>query len=583
MTLPNERTIGWREGAFCALVPVLIETLSSWRWFGLGDFRMFPDPDSFMRLVRLRDIVAAHRPLHAVARDNAGHGTILHWSHLLDSFLLLLAAPFGFFMPDGAAQHIAGLLFGAISVAALGYACVWAVTPFVRADWRWTASIAAILAPSVWAYGLIGVVHHHIPVVLVAVMSGGWAARIVRAESGATTSDGIALGAWAAAGVWLTPEALPLSALAFGAVFVVWVDRGGLALATAMRATGLTLLVLTTAAWFVDPPAAGHRAVEFGRISIVFVGVAAVFAALGCALVPIDRRAQSWRRRLIAAALVGLAAGALWLLCFPAALGGSATLMSDTEWHIVFDNIEEMLPVTTMAGVMAYLLTALLGLLFLAWLAIRHRSVVLAYAFTGMALLIVFGALHVRFSPYPEAAAALLVPVVLDRLRRQWLVAPIGIAVLVLVVPLSTVAMEAAKPAKTGPSCEIGGMTDMLAPFGDAVVLANVNIVPELLYRTQLKTVGSLYSFDPRAFLRLRAAWRSQPGTAWTDTTPPPEVLATEATLLIFCPAPGRSLMVADLPEGTLMDWLSWGHIPPWLKEVARDKASGNIVYRIRL
>ena len=205
----------------------------------------------------------------------------------------------------------------------------------------------------------------------------------------------------------------------------------------------------------------------------------------------------------------------------------------------------------------------------------------LAYAFVGMAVLIVFSAMHVRFAPYPEVATAILVPAVLDRVRRQWPVARIGIVVLILVVPLAGFAIEAAKQVQTGPSCEIGGMSDTLAQFGDAVMLADVNITPELLYRTKLKTVGSLYSFNPRAFLRLWAAWRSRPGTAWTDAAPPLQVLATEATLLMFCPTPGRSPMIADLPEGTLMDWLNWGQIPRWLHEVARDPESGNIVYRI--
>ena len=576
MTSPNARPIGWREGTACALIPVLIEGISRLRLSGVRDFGNFFDPDSYMRLVRLRDIVAAHRPLHVVANDASGHGTILHWSHFLDSFILLLTMPLGWFLPLDTAQHIAAVLVGVLSVAALGYASVWAVAPFVTRDWRWMAPVAAILAPAVWGYGLVGVVHHHIPVVVVAVVSWGWAGRVIAGFPG-----GVALGAWAAAGLWLTPEAVPLSLLAFGAVFVVWVERGGTGLAAAIRAAGLTLLVLTAAAWLVDPPADGHRAVEFGRLSIVFVGVSAVFAALGCALVPIDRQARNWGGRLIGASLAGMAAFGLWLLCFPAALDGSATLMSDTEWHIVFDHIVEMQPVTTVTGAMSYLFTSFLGLLFLAWLALRHRSVVLAYAFVGMAVLIVFSAMHVRFSPYPEVATALLVPAVLDRVRRQWPVARIGIVVLILVVPLAGFAIDGAKQVQTGPSCEIGGMSDTLAQFGDAVMLADVNITPELLYRTKLKTVGSLYSFNPRAFLRLWAAWRSRPGTAWTDAAPPLQVLATEATLLMFCPTPGRSPMIADLPEGTLMDWLNWGQIPRWLHEVARDPKSGNIVYRI--
>ena len=81
--------------------------------------------------------------------------------------------------------------------------------------------------------------------------------------------------------------------------------------------------------------------------------------------------------------------------------------------------------------------------------------------------------------------------------------------------------------------------------------------------------------------MRLRAAWRSKPSTGWYDEQPPPEVLATEATLAIACPRTKRSPLVQDAMSETLDDWLNWGQVPRWLKEVARDPASGNIVYRI--
>ncbi len=579
MALPQARTIGWREGLFCALLPVLIEALSSFR---IAEMRQ-PDgllgPDSFMRLVRLRDILAAHRGLHVVARDASGHGTLLHWSHLLDSFLLVLAVPLGWFMPENTALHAAGLLLGAMSLAALGYACVWAVAPFVKAEWRWMAAAAAIVAPVIGSYGLIGIVHHHNFVVLVAVMSWGWAARLIAGSPG-----GVALGVWAAAGLWLTPETLPLSVLGFGAVFVAWVERGGTRLAAGIRATGLSVLAVTIAVWLVDPPAGGHRVVELDRVSIVFVGVAAVFAGLGAAIVWIDRRARTWSVRLGASALVGLVLCGGWLLCFPAVLDGSQTLMTDTERHAFFDFIVEMQPVNTMVGVAQYLFTGLLAIVFLSWLFARSRSPVAVYAVVAMALLVAVGATHLRFAAYPEVAAALLVPAALDAVRKQGMAARLGIVALVVVVPLLGAMVRSSAEAKAtahDPSCAVGGLTDMLAPFGDAVALANVSDTPELLYRTRLRTVGSLYHRNPAAFMRLRAAWRSRPGTAWTDETPPPAVLTTEATLLIACPRTKRSALVQDLPSETLDDWLNWGQVPRWLKEVGRDPASGNIVYRI--
>ena len=579
MTSPNARAIGWRALAACALITVLVEAISRLSLAGLRDFDRLSDPDSYMRLVRLRDIVAAHRPLGVVANDASGHGTILHWSHLLDSFILLLAEPFGWFLPIDTAQHIAGLLFGVLSVGALGAACAWAIVPCVKPDWRWLAPVVAIMAPSVWAYGLIGVVHHHIPVVLVAVMCWGWAARLIAGSYG-----GIALGAWAAAGLWLTPESLLLSVLAFGAVLVAWMADGGPRLPAAIRAAGVTMLVLTSAAWFVDPPSAGHRAMEVDRISIVFVGVAAVFAALGIAIVAIERHARAWPARLAWTVFAGVVLTGVWLFCFPVVLNGADTLMAERERHAFFDRIEEMQPVRTWADGLQYLYTAVLAFLFMLWRLVRERSAINHYAATCLAALIALGAMHTRFSPYAAVAAALLVPKAMDAVRHSWIITRAAIVILVLVPPLvGAIKTTSAhgRIAAGDPSCDIGALTKILAPFGNAVVLANVNDSPALLYRTHLKTVGSLYHRNPAAFMRLWQAWRSRPGTDWTDTTPPPEVLATEATLLIFCPTHTRSIFVRDLPDDTLADWLSWGQIPRWLHEIARDAASGNIVYRI--
>src|SRR6266568_4386624 len=47
------------------------------------------DPDSYMRLVRLLDELRLGHTLHVVQRDDGGAGTLLHWSHLLDSVVWL--------------------------------------------------------------------------------------------------------------------------------------------------------------------------------------------------------------------------------------------------------------------------------------------------------------------------------------------------------------------------------------------------------------------------------------------------------------------------------------------------------------
>lgn len=571
--------LGRREGLACALIPVTVEAVYYLGRFGFHSFDGFADPDSYMRLVRLREIVAAHRMLHTVANDASGHGALLHWSHLLDAFILLLAAPLGLFLPTDAALHVAGLLFGIAAIGALGYAAAWAIAPFVSRGWRWMAPVATILAPTIWNYGQVGVVHHHIPVVLVAVMSWGWAGRIIAWGRG-----GAALGAWAAIGVWLTPEALPLSVLGFGAVYIAWLQRGGPLLPAAMRAAGLTLLFAIGVAWLVDPPMAGHRSVEFDRLSIVFVGVAAVFAAIGCATVAIERHVRSWFARLSVSAAIGIALGVAWLAYFPQAIAGADTIMTEFERHAFFDPIVEMRPIQSLSAAVECLFAPLLAALFLVGLAIRRRSILALYGATGVAAMMAMAMMHVRFSPYPAAAAAVLLPAMLDAVPARWSPVRIGTVVLMLIVPFVGALQYTAETTSrivNEHSCSISKLAGFFAPFGDAVALAHINVTPELLYRTHLKTVGSLYHRNPRAFMRLLHAWRSQPNTEWNATQPTVEVLETEATIVIFCPTQGRSSMVDGLQDDTLFDWLNYGRIPSWMHEVARDPDSGIIVYRI--
>ena len=210
--------------------------------------------------------------------------------------------------------------------------------------------------------------------------------------------------------------------------------------------------------------------------------------------------------------------------------------------------------------------------------------------------MLVLGLKYLRFSTYPAAAAAATLPVILTECtrllaRRPRIVraaARIAVIALMILTHPASVGLEeadatdwaASQRAAGAPDCRVDKLGPMLAPYAGQVVLTNVDDVPELLYRTGILTVGSLYLRNVAAFMRLRAAWRSGP----SDVVPE-AVWATGATLVLVCPLSGpyagRSALVDDLPPETLLDRLNSGEVPPWLKEVARDPASGHVLYRI--
>ena len=107
--------------------------------------------------------------------------------------------------------------------------------------------------------------------------------------------------------------------------------------------------------------------------------------------------------------------------------------------------------------------------------------------------------------------------------------------------------------------------------------MTDPNLVPELLYRTRILTVGSFYHRNAAAYMRLRAAWRAKPGDAV-----PEAVQATRARFVLACRGDQRrSSLVQDLPKTTLWDALIAGTPPAWLTEVAKDVQSGLVLFRV--
>ncbi len=532
------------------------------------------NPDSYMRLVRIEDMLAAGRPLHAVMRDGSGHGTVLHWSHLLDALLLLLAAPFAGFLGWHRALDVAGLVSGPLSLAALGAAVSWAAAPAARPGWLWLGAFAAGAAPMLRSYGLLGVVHHHVLLAVCVAMAAGWAWRLLRGHAPPTRA-GLALGAWTAAGLWLSPETLPYTLMALGALWVAWLHAPSAGLGTALRAHGGAFVLLVGAALLLDPPSSGLWGAEPDRLSLPYVAVAG-----GALLTALAARP---RRRWLPV-LAGAALAVLWLAAFPQVLHGTQGLMAADQAAAFFANIMEMAPVAGPLQATDLLTGGLLATATLctyAWLGRRSaRLWPLLYTAACVLAGIAVAVRHVRFAAYPELAGAIALPVLLTAISAaDWTPARQSLARLALILGL--VGAPALRTALTPVSghlasgahaCDVAAAAPLLAAYPGRIVLSAPDDTPELLFLTRVSTVGSLFHRDVAGFLRLRAAWREIPAAAAG-----PAFLATGATLVLGCPGQPRSVLVADLPPTTLLDRLDAGQPPVWLRAVG--SIGGNVLY----
>lgn len=585
--LPAGR-LGGRDLVLCFVLAALVDVAVGGRVLPAVLAGGLVNPDSYMRLVRLHDILSNGAVLDSVIRDGAGRGTQLHWSHLIDSLLVLLAQPLRLFLPWHQALHAVAAAFGPLGVGALGAAAAWAAAPLAARRFLFLAPLATALAPAIAGYGIPGVLHHHGALMVVVVMLGGWALRAGMAQP--PRGAGLALGAWSAVGIWFTPEAMPFILMAFGLVWLAWLEapRAG-AGARMVREAGWGFLATALLIFAVDPPLQdGRWAVVADRMSVVHLAMAAATALAATLTYVVDRARLAGMVRLGVGSVVGAACIGGWIALFPGLLRGAEGLLDPATAALFFRGISEMQPVRGLADSLTYLFAGAAGTAALAWFAWQARSLTMVAAAVAAGALLAFSVQHVRFASYPACLAVALLPVVLTRLtaalagrtESRLALARVGTLAAFVLVPQAGSALaahDAAAPSGVpGAACPVAAAVDLLAPYAGRVVLSDVNDVPEILYRTGMRTVGSLYHRSPQNFLKLRAAWRSRPAVDGAAA-----VRQAGAELVLFCPRPRRSSLVADVDGETLLDALGAGHPPPWLHELGRSPA-GHILYEVR-
>jgi hypothetical protein len=537
------------------------------------------DQDSYMRLVRIEEGLRSGFMGHVVANDGSGAGTVLHWSHLLDSLLVLMAAPLEPLLGWHRALFIAAAASGPVSVGLLGLALGWAAAPLADRRWLWAAPLATGLTEPVISYGVLGVGGHHVLMAAALALTVGWVGRAVQREPNAGWRAGVA----AAAAIWLTPETMPLLLAAFGLLMITWLNQpADRKLARAIGECGIGFAVILALAFAADPPPE-VLAVKIDRLSIVYVGLGAALCVAGSIVVALARSLLSdASRRWLGIVLTSLPLLA-WGALFPAVLHGPDGLMDAATAQAFFSDIIEMQAIHDFSLGAAYLLPGTIAVVYAAIRAIRTRSLNWGYgAVIGLAC-VGLGAWHIRFAIYPACLAAALLPIVLTDASRLSgaAVRPVArsAAWLVFLFLPFVPTLATSHPAAGGRVCRVADAVSLLASHAGAIVLSSPNDVPELLYRTQIKTVGSLYHSNVSAYLKSRAAWLSLP-----SSSEPEAVRATGANFILVCPgAPTLRFGLVGEPQGdTLWERLGAGKVPPWLEESARGPGGAPVLYRVR-
>ena len=536
------------------------------------------NPDSYMRVVRLRDGLASGFLADDVARD--GVGANIHWSHLLDLIILLLHLPLRLFTNTDGALQLAAAAIGPISLGLIGVALLWAVEPLADGAWRVLGAALALISPTVISYALPGVAHHHALVAAVSIVIAGAAGRAAFGDARAARLLGLACGV----GIWLTPEAMLFALMGFGAVLIGWLRQD--APGHIARTAGLAFLAVIAMAYVIDPSPAGWLSAEIDRMSIVWLVLAIVASASGAALAIIDRTHPPLPRRALTGFGFVMVGFLVWLAMFPNVVRGPSGLMSAAQATAFFGPISEMRPLTSLREFLGFSLggaISVIGALAMAW---RGRSLLWLYA-AGCGLLIVaLGIMHRRFTTYAEIQAMLMLPVMLthmvDLRLPRWSAPMLRMALVLAFVAAPAGGVWATTKQGTdthsdAETCSVREMAGALRQYPGAVVLGRIDDSPEMLWWSDVRTVGSLYHRGIDAYMRARALWRERDFAS----QPPLALRAAGVSLIAMCPARVRPGYVADLPEDTFYDALRRDRPPSWLSLAAAPSGSGYLIYKV--
>ena len=191
---------------------------------------------------------------------------------------------------------------------------------------------------------MAGVVHHHIAIVIVAVVAFGWTARLIMNHE--RRDAGIALGAWIGVGFWFTPETAPLTMMALGAIGLAWVlDPARADLARTLGISGLSCALVTWLELAVDPPAAGIGAPEIDRLSHPVRGTVTRDRRHGLRRVALPGGISARGSRVITACAIGAMCCGLWIADFPRCDLSFRHGTGSAGWDAFFGHIAEMMPV----------------------------------------------------------------------------------------------------------------------------------------------------------------------------------------------------------------------------------------------
>lgn len=565
-------------------------------------------PDGYMRLVRIGELLDGtgwHESL--IARSNAPYGDPLHWTRPMDVIILALAALASPFTDDAQALFFAGAVSSPIVAFVACIAVAWAARPVLGRDRAILAVFIFLIQPGIVSYTMLGRADHHSLQFVAFILCIGATVRLLADRRSVRTA--VAAGAIYGLALWVSIELLLLVGLCQATLAAVWLWRDRTFTRTQLIVGG-AFLATVLLALFIERPIAGWFDIEYDRLSIVHVALAAIVTGFWLALFQNghNRTDDSLRGRMAVAGIAGVASLGVFGLLFPAFFAGPFATVDPRILPIWHDQVAELRPLlpTDMKSLGRFLFFIGAGLPCLIFMGVilwreRNHPASIRWAFLTLVLGVYFilSLKHLRFAPFAEIASVWVLAEMVGRLMkwsehiltgaRQFAVKCGATFFITLGALMSGTFVLAVTPDKAvdgkHPECEIANIADLLNDrnglgANPVVVGGLLDHGPEILYRTRHSVVGAPYHRNGDGI------WDSYRLLAATDDAESRAIVERrDIGIIVICPSVAERRFYSDDDEpNRLYSRLLADNPPDWLTPVPvdREATSGFRVYTVR-
>jgi len=573
-----------------------------------------PDPDSAMRLVQVRDLLAGQAWIDLTqTRLAPPEGILMHWSRLVDGPIALGIRIAERFAVPQRAEALALIGWPLLLLLGFIFASVRAATALGGRDCAFPAAVLAILCLDALSYFIPGRLDHH-NVQLVLIMTAVAGMLSLRSGVAGGVTAGLALALSAAVGMETVPYLMVIAG--YAALRWACIGTNGAKTDPAIAAFGLFFAVGLIAAHDLSVPWQATPVCDAFSQAYLLPGV---LGGVGLAAAVISGANWQWRERIAALAGLGLAVGGLILFAFPECLGGPYWTMSPELKQLWLDSIAEsqdilaygaVEPVAAIGKIGAPALALVLALYRVAT-RFRGRQAIGDWAFAAALLLLALAisTVHVRATPFANALAIPVLAVWIAEMRVRTSgcsglkPAATLLAAWFFATPLAYYGIASAGAAfgriATSPPIELSvaaaksshiahSLTDLQRECADGIsaaaltalpagrVLAPVFYGPNVLVSSPHSVLSGPYHRAEQAILDTIRAFNGTPLMA--------RVIAERHAIdyIAVCPTSNEVRLTAAEAPGSFLNLLLASQPIRWLEPVAVPAATPLMIFAVR-